>query len=229
MKFYKAPWQILICLISTFCLTLINPACSQEELLSVGSEGEMTILGGTDFSIDKLVITPLRDYAIRNNTVSITKSKLFTSGRTISSTYQFEHNPNPFTGKIMVGLQEKATESHYNIQLFDNSKWTPIESELVGFGRKTMMGDVSKSKITRAITVAETHSSKSFEIITNPAVNKVISVSIMETGEYFVSTNDGKTILSLKLSPGVHQISLSQLAHSTYLLSNRKQTEKFIL
>jgi hypothetical protein len=229
MKFYKAPWQILICFISTFCLTLFNPAYSQEELLAVGSEGEMTILGGTDFSIDKLVITPSRDYAIRNNTVSITKSKLFTSGRTISSTYQFEHNPNPFTGKIMVGLQEKAPESRYDIHLFDNTKWAPLESQVVGFGRRSMVSDVTSSKITRAITVAETHSSKSFEIITNPAVNKVISVSIQETGEYFVTTIDGKILFSLKLSPGVHQISLSQLAHSTYLLSNRKQTEKFIL
>jgi hypothetical protein len=189
----------------------------------------MTILGGTDFSIDKLVITPGRDYSIRNNTVSITKSKLFSSGRTISSIYQFEHNPNPFIGKIMVGLQEKATESRFDIHLFDNSKWAPLESHVVGFGRKSMVSDVTSSKITRAITVAETHSSKSFEIITNPAVNKVVSVNIQETGEYFVTTIDGKTLLSLKLSPGVHQISLSQLAHSTYLLSNTKQTEKFIL
>jgi len=136
MKFYKAPWQILICLILTFCPTLFNPAYSQEELLSVGSEGEMTILGGTDFSIDKLVITPSRDYAIRNNTVSITKNKLFTSGRTISSTYQFEHTPHPFTGKIMVGLQEKAHESRYDIHLFDNRKWAPLESQVVGFERR---------------------------------------------------------------------------------------------
>jgi len=73
------------------------------------------------------------------------------------------------------------------------------------------MGDVSYRKITKAITVAETHSSKSFEIITNPAINKVISINIQETGEYFVTTSDGKTLLSLKLSPGLHQILLCQL------------------
>ena len=189
----------------------------------------MTILGGTDFSVDQLVLVPAKDYSIRNNNLSVTKSNLFTAGKSVSKTYLFEQNPLPFYGRVMMGVADTEVNPEYSLQLYDNVRWNAVETKANILNRQLLEGSVASGKVTKAITVGQADGKGDFEIVTNPAVNKIVTVRIHKPGEYQFLTSEGKLLMNQKLSEGLHQISLSRFAHSSYLLTNRSSTKSFIL
>lgn len=210
-----------------FSLFLCHSASGQ--LLSVGAESELTILGGTDFSIDQLVLVPAKDYSIRNNSLSATKRNLFTPGKSVSKTYLFDQNPFPFYGKVMMGVSESELNPEYSIQLYDNSRWNEVETKPSMFNRQILEGNIVTGKVTKAITVGQSYSKGDFEIVTNPAVNKIVTLEIHKAGEYQFLSLDGKILLNQKFSEGLHRVNLSKYAHATYMLTNRNNTKTFIL
>ncbi len=201
----------------------------QGQLLSVGQETEMTILGGTDFSVDKLVLNPDRDYSIRNNSISVSRKNMFNGGKLLSRTYVFENSPLQFSGKVMVGLEGKDTPSAINIQVFDNFHWNGIFTRKHVINNQLVEGVVDVGKVTKAITVAENNGKGDFVILTNPAVNKTITVEIYRPGEYQIQTVEGKLLRLQSFSAGIHLIDLSPFTHASYFMSNKHTTRKFIL
>jgi hypothetical protein len=67
----------ILVFIATIFFLFVASLSVQAQLLSVGQETEMTILGGTDFYVDNLVLNPDREYSIRNNSISISRKNLF--------------------------------------------------------------------------------------------------------------------------------------------------------
>jgi hypothetical protein len=220
--------KILVFIATIFFLFLASLSV-QAQLLSVGQETEMTILGGTDFSVDKLVLNPDREYSIRNNSISISRKNLFDGGKSLSRTYVFENSPLPFTGKLTVGLEEKVSASTVSIQVFDNFYWNGISTRKHIINHQLVEGMVDGSKVTKAITVSENNGKGDFAILTNPAVNKVITVEIYKPGEYQIQTAEGKLLKVQSFSAGIHRIDLSPFAHASYFMSNKLTTRKFIL
>ena len=199
------------------------------QLLSVGAESELTILGGTDFSIDQLVLVPSKDYSIRNNSLSATKKNLFTSGKSVSKTYLFDQNPLPFHGKVLMGVAESEFNPEYSVQLYDNIRWNAVETKPSLFNRQLLEGNIVTGRVTKAITVGQSDSKGDFEIVTNPAVNKILTLEIHKAGEYQFVSPDGKVLLNQKFSEGLHRVNLSRYAHATYMITNRNSTKTFIL
>lgn len=199
------------------------------QLLSVGEETEMTILGGTDFTVDKLVLNPDREYSIRNNSISISRKNLFGFGKSLSRIYVFENSPLPFTGKLTVGLQEKATASTASIQVFDNFHWNGISPSTHFIDQLLVEGMVDGYKVTKAITVSENNGKGDFVILTNPSINKIITVEIYKPGEYQIQTAEGKLLKVQSFPAGIHRIDLSRFAHTNYFMTNKYTTRKFIL
>lgn len=189
----------------------------------------MTILGGTDFAVDKLVLNPDRDYSIRNNSISVSRKNMFNGGKLLSRTYVFENSPLQFSGKVMVSLEGKDTPSAINIQVFDNFHWNGIPTRKHVISNQLFEGVVDVGKVTKAITVAEINGKGDFVILTNPAVNKTITVEIFNPGEYQIQTDEGKLLKLQSFSAGIHQIDLSPFAHATYFMSSKNITRKFIL
>lgn len=219
--------SILFAVLIFFQLALSFGA--QGQLLSVGQETEMTILGGTDFSVDKLVLNPDRDYSIRNNSISVSRKNMFNGGKLLSRTYVFENSPLQFSGKLMVGLEGKDTPSEINIQVFDNFHWNGISTRKHLISNQHVEGVVDGSKVTKAITVAENNGKGDFVILTNPSVNKTITVEIYKPGEYQIQTVEGKLMRLQSFSAGIHLIDLSPFAYATYFMSSKNTTRKFIL
>jgi hypothetical protein len=207
--------------------TLGHSASAQ--LLSVGAESELTILGGTDFSVDQLVLVPSKDYSIRNNNLSATKRNLFTPGISVSKTYLFDQNPFPFYGKVMMGVSESELNPEFSVQLYDNIRWNAVETKPSLFNWQMLEGNIVMGKVTKAITVGQSDTKGDFEIVTNPAVNKILTLEIHKAGEYQILSPDGKPILNQKFSEGLHRVNLSKYAHATYMLTNRNSTKTFIL
>lgn len=199
------------------------------QLLSVGDESELTILGGTDFSVDQLVLVPSKDYSIRNNSLSATKRNLLVAGKSLSKTYLFDQTPSAFHGKVMMGISKSASNPAFRIQLYDNLRWIEVESRPSLFNRQLLEGNVVSGKITKAITVGESENKGDFEIVTNPAINKIITLKIHKAGEYQFLSQDGKILMNQKLSEGLHRVNLSRYAHATYMLTNRSNSKTFIL
>jgi hypothetical protein len=199
------------------------------QLLSVGAESELTILGGTDFSIDQLVLVPSKDYSIRNNSLSATKNNLFALGKSVSKTYFFDQNPLPFHGKVLMGVAESELNPAVSIQLYDNMRWNTVETKPSLFNRQLLEGNIVTGRVTKAITVGQSDSKGDFEIVTNPAVNKILTLEIYKAGEYQFVSLDGKILMNQKFSEGLHRVNLSRYVHATYMITNRNSTKTFIL
>jgi hypothetical protein len=129
----------------------------------------------------------------------------------------------------MMGVSESELNPEYSIQLYDNSRWNEVETKPSMFNRQLLEGNIVTGKVTKAITVGQSDSKGDFEIVTNPAVNKIISIKIHKAGEYQILSPDGKPILNQKFSEGLHRVNLSKNAHATYMLTNRNSTKTFIL
>jgi len=229
MNLTKTPLSLRLYIFLFLLMTAFSSVELKAQLITVGNEGEMTILGGTDFSIDQLVIKPDRDYSIRNNSISIDPKRQFNSGRTISKTYIFENNPQPYKGKLMLGLNDDISDAEFSIHIFDNLRWMSLPSKKEGLGNGRMHAILSSNSLARAITVGANEGIGNFKILTNPVLQKQVSVDIKEEGEYIILSNDGKILLSQYLKYGFNRIDMSKFAHAAYLLSNRKFTQKFIL
>jgi hypothetical protein len=214
---------------SLFLLALSFGLSSNAQLLTVGSESEMTILGGTDFAVDQLVLVPNRDYSIKNNSIELTKSKMFKEGNSVSRTYIFRENPLPFYGTVLMGVSASEKNQSYSLQLFDNIQWNALATKASLSNPQLLEGAVSSGRVTKAITVGQTDGKGDFEILTNPAVNRIVTVQINKAGEYQFLSADGKLLLNQKFAEGIHQVNLSRFAHATYLLTNRISSKLFIL
>jgi hypothetical protein len=207
---------------------LTNALSSEAQLLSVGQDAEMTILAGTDFSVDQLVMVPSRNYSIRNNNLSLTKTNMFKEGKSVSRTYVFDNSPLPYSGKLLVGTQDKS-EVDFQIQLFDNIKWGALDTKPSLYNFLMLEGNAVSGKIAQAITLGNQNGKGDFEILVNPVVSKRLIVMVYQPGELQVMTNDGKVIVSRKMSQGLHELDLGEYAHSVYFLTSRVTTRKFVL
>lgn len=207
----------------SFCLS------ANAQLLTVGSESGLTILGGTDFTVDQLVLVPARDYSIRNNSIDLTHNSLFKGGKSVSRTYVFQENPMPFYGNIMMSISAAEQSQSYSLQLYDNIRWNALTTKSSLSNPQLLEGAVSSGRVTKAITVGQAESKGDFEILTNPGVNRIVTIQINSAGEYQFLTVDGKLLMNQKFAEGIHQVNLSRFAHATYLLTNRIISKSFIL
>ena len=79
------------------------------QLLKVSAGTDLTILSGTAFKIDSMVLTPSADFVISNNTVVKSTTIIHSSVNPyIARVYQFTNNTNPFTGSLQVNYTDGA-------------------------------------------------------------------------------------------------------------------------
>jgi hypothetical protein len=219
LLFIASLWLLLL----SICFSV------KAQLLTIGSESDLTILGGTEFTVDQLVLVPAKDYSIKNNSINLTKNKMFKEGKSVSRTYVFQETPMPFYGSVLMGVSVAEQKQAFSLQLFDNIRWNDLATKTSMSNPQLVEGVILSGRLTKAITVGQKDGISDFEILTNPAVNKILTVQIKKSGEYQFLTADGKIILNQKLTEGIHQVNLSRFPQSTYFLTNRTTSKSFIL
>ena len=211
-----------------FSLFLSKTIPGQSQMLSFGQELEMTIMEGTDFSFDQLVLIPSKSYSIRNNFLSLTKTKLFKEGKSVSRTYMYEQIPSFFSGKILMAF-ENSEEAGYQIQILDNLKWYALDTKASISSNRFLEGNLISGRIARAITLGKRDAGDDFEILTNPVENKRLKIIVHNAGEFQVISNDGKLLFRKKLSQGFHEFDMGSYSNSSYMLTSGITSRKFIL
>jgi hypothetical protein len=96
------------------CFIFSSTLCAQHNVFSVGGSGSLTILGGTLFSADSLVLTPTGIFTMSSN--AVLETPVPTAGSpfgSIDRVYYF-NNPIVFTGNIQIYY--KVSELNGNIE-----------------------------------------------------------------------------------------------------------------
>lgn len=76
------------------------------QIITVTSGSDLTILAGTPFSADGLILTPSADYTLSNVSLSRTSTVVNTnSSPYIARVYQFSTTMNPFSGTVQINYQ----------------------------------------------------------------------------------------------------------------------------
>lgn len=219
---------------NTFLLALLFIFESKEvsaQMLYVGSETEMTILKGTEFSFDNLVLIPSNRYLIKDNLLQLGTHASFPNGNAISKTYLFLKEPLPFSGSTEFRFKENELnglgKSELKIQILENSSWKSMESTSMKFN--AVSSNTSYSIIPKEITLGNKDHLADFYILSNPVLNNMLKIQVNKQGNFSLYTNDGKLLMKKYFQEGMHEINLHQYAHAMYMLSTGKNTKKFIL
>src|ERR1700690_2913636 len=99
------------------------------QILKVTTGSDLTILGGTVFSADSLIITPSADYTFSNTNLDKASTVIHTMPYNyIARVYQFSGVTNPFSGSVQISYMDGAElngipESGLTLNIFDGTSW----------------------------------------------------------------------------------------------------------
>ena len=200
-------------------------------MLYVGNETEMTILPGTQFSFDNLVLIPSNRYSIKDNLLQLGSHRSFPNGNAINKTYLFLNEPLPFSGTTEFRFKEKElnglNKSELKIQILENSSWKSMESKSMKFN--AVSSNSIYSIVPKQITLGNKNHLPDFYILSNPVLGNTLKIQVNKQGIFSLYTNDGKLLMKQYFQEGLHEVNLHQYAHAIYMLSTGKNTKKFIL
>jgi hypothetical protein len=80
-------------------------------------------------------------------------------------------------------------------------------------------------------TLRMSNEAKSFELISNPVLNKTLQIQINTVTEQTIAlfSTDGKIIWTKQFAPGIHAVNLNEVPKGIYILSSGDHTEKLML
>ena len=218
--------------LSIIALFLINLSPSQAQLLSVGS-GSLTILPGTEFSVDKLVLVPTLPYTLQKNNLELTWRMPTENGNSINRVYAFDNTPSPFAGKMMFRYQDKelngVPENEVTIRVLESREWSALSTKTRSGSIRMMESSDMANTVPKAISLGYNTGKGDFEILNNPVTDHILKIKVHAPGELSMVGYNGVLLGKKYYAEGIHQIDLSKYAHSMYLLSSIRTTRKFIL
>lgn len=102
-----------------------------QQLLKVTSGTDITILSGTTFRVDSLILTASADFTLSNNTLSKATTVAHSTGGIpyIARVYQFAGNTNPFLGTVQINYTDGAElngipENELTLNVHNGSLWS---------------------------------------------------------------------------------------------------------
>ena len=102
---------------------------AQSQILKVSAGTDMTILPGTNFSVDGLTLIPSATFTLSNTTLSKSATAIHTPTNTyISRVYQFSNNSNPYTGSVQINYTDGAelngiAENALTLNIYNGTNW----------------------------------------------------------------------------------------------------------
>jgi hypothetical protein len=203
------------------------------QILSVGSQSNLTIIAGTDFTIDELVITPSKNISIINNAISISKKSFIENFETIQKTYAFQNPIDLFCGKFIVRYNENdlngLDENNFKLHMNNNYSWQIIDLKSINTFKNTIESSNLYNKGVKEITLGSEKGKHEFEIIQNPLVNKILNVNVYKPQYLSVFSLDGKIIFRRFFPSGLNQCDMNKFPQSLYILSSPTKSLKFTL
>ena len=203
------------------------------QLLSVGQEGQLTIIAGTDFTVDKLILTPSKSFTIRNNSLKESKEIKFNNTESIRKSYIFENDVISFSGKILIKYDEKDAvgldENRLKIHVNNKTDSKLIESKPANIFSNTVESLPFIHNNIKGLTLGIEKSKEEFSILNNPVINSTLQVYANIPQYLTIYRSDGKMILRKFFYTGINYVDMSIQAHSTYIISSPNKSIKFIL
>lgn len=104
---------------------------AQAQLLTVAPGTNLTIMNGTVFKVDDLILTPSADFIISNNTLTKSTTAIhFSPNPYISRVYQFTNTTDPFTGSVQINYNDGAElngipETQLTLNIHNGALWLP--------------------------------------------------------------------------------------------------------
>ena len=212
-------------------LFLLGTKLLPAQVLSVGSETEMTIVSGTEFSFDNLILLPSKTYSIKDNILELGSHTSFLNGNSINKNYHFLREPLPFSGITEFRFNDRdlngLEKSSLKIQILENNGWHGMDSK--SNSHNAISSSPAFSIIPKEITLGNKDHVADFVILSNPVLNNSLTLQVNKQGHFSLFTNDGKLLQKQYFQEGIHTIDLHRYANSIYLISSEKNTKKFIL
>lgn len=88
---------------------LLLTSIAQAQILKVESGTDLTIMAGTIFKAEDLILTPSANFVITNNTLNKSATVIHSSTNPYAArVYQFTNNTDPFTGSVQIYYNDGA-------------------------------------------------------------------------------------------------------------------------
>lgn len=202
------------------------------QLLSVGESDALTIMEGTEFSVDKLVMVPSKPYTIRNNSISVVGTPANKQITAISKMYHFAQAPQMFSGKLGISYsaedRKRVDENEMQFLIQDAQNWstTPIQQTMQS--KQWVETATLMATVPRNITLG-TPQSGDFDVLENPVQGHQLKIWVYKPLTLQLYNAEGKLLSTNSYAPGLQTISVQMHRHASYLVSSGSTTRRFIL
>jgi hypothetical protein len=215
---------------------LLFTGMAQSQFLKISSGSNLTILSGTTFSSDGLMLIPSADFILSNTTLSKSATVIHKPfNNFISRVYQFSSISNPFSGTIKINYADGAElngiqKSILSLNIFNGTAWIPYvattRDTINNFVLTTGLNAVTLNEVTLATWGVAV---MPITIIGNPVTNGILTIRVNTAADLSIFASDGKLVWLGKVDAGIQNIDVSRLAKGVYFIKVNSSTKKIII
>ena len=220
-----------------FLLTyLLFTGMAQSQFLKVSSGTNLTILNGTTFSSDGLMLIPSANFTLSNTTLSKSATVIHQSfNNYISRVYQFSNISNPFSGAIKINYADGSelngnAENTLSLNIFNGTAWIPyvasVRDTLNNFVLAKGLNALTLNEVTLAALNA---GDEPITIMNNPVTNSILSIRVNTPSSLSIYASDGKRVWYGKLDAGIQNIDVSRFAGGIYIVTLNSYSKKIVI